>query len=140
MPAEPNAKQTSEMSYASPFGDIAYRALVYVRNDGNGVPVFYVAGMQGGPWKADNALNHSHKLHGGACFYCRKSIPKGEATVDHIEPQKLGGKSHIQNLALACKPCNAAKGHSVIDVFNPEAGKEWLEALLDQIQQRLNRL
>lgn len=140
MTLAPRHKDTDPASFGSPHKGLAYRALVYARSDGNSVPLYFVAGLQGGPWKADNALSRSHRLHEGPCFYCGNDIPKGEATVDHVEPKKLGGKSEITNLVLSCKPCNAAKGHTVIDAFNPEAGKAWLEALLEQVQQRLNRL
>lgn len=127
-------------AFTSPLVDLPYRALVYAHSDGNKVPLYYVAGQADGPWGAGKALMKSHEKHGGHCFYCRKPITKGHATIDHIEPVSLGGKSEIQNLALSCKPCNAAKAHKAIEAFNPDAGKEWLEALLKQVQQRLNRL
>ena len=33
-----------------------------------------------------------------------------------------------------------AKGHQVIEAYNADAGREWLNALLRQVQDRLNRL
>lgn len=124
----------------SPFEELVYRALVFKRSDHNEIALYFVAGVLGGPWKAEKALAHSHKLHGGPCFYCGMEVPTGEATVDHIEPLSAGGRGTLQNLAIACKPCNSLKGHQPIDAFNPGAGRVWLEALLNQIQQRLNNL
>jgi 5-methylcytosine-specific restriction endonuclease McrA len=43
---------------------------------------------------------------GEQCVYCR--ITSG-LVVDHMEPITLGGTDHIDNLALACKPCNSGK-------------------------------
>jgi 5-methylcytosine-specific restriction endonuclease McrA len=124
---------------ASPHLGLAYRALVFARDNGS-APLYFVAGVVGGPWSAINALATSHKAHGGTCFYCKQGIKKGQATIDHVEPVALGGKSTVQNLVIACKPCNAKKGHEVIDLYNPDAGKEWLQALLTQVQQRLDAL
>lgn len=116
-----------------------YRAIVYAREH-NGRAVYFFAGTAGGPWNALNALAASHKIHGGACFYCKQNVAKGQGTIDHVEPLSLGGRSSLQNLVLACKPCNARKGHQVIDAYNPDAGKEWLQALLVQVQERLGRI
>ena len=123
----------------SPLDDLVYRALVFSKLNQHQQYLYFVAGVAGGPWSAHNALTHSHKAHGGPCFYCKKQVAKGEATIDHVEPTSRGGQKVIQNLVIACKPCNAAKGHQVIEFYKPDAGKEWLEALLRQIQQRLDR-
>lgn len=87
---------------------------------------------------AKKALREAHKLHGGVCFYCRKAVT--EITIDHIEPVAFGGSASLQNLAIACKPCNARKGNQPIEAFKPEAGREWLEAVHRQIGERLARL
>jgi 5-methylcytosine-specific restriction endonuclease McrA len=34
----------------------------------------------------------------------------GEATVDHVVPQSLGGTDDIENLVPCCKTCNSKKG------------------------------
>ena len=126
-----------ESTYHSPFDELVYRALVFARSNKE-TPLYHVAGVNGGPWAPRKALCESHRKHGGKCFYCKKVVPNGQATLDHVEPAVLGGRSHLPNLVIACGPCNARKGHTPIDAFNPEAGKEWLEALLKQIQERLN--
>lgn len=132
-------KHSQLSTFKSPHSELMYRSLVFARENA-GQPLYFVAGSAGGPWNAMNALAASHKAHGGPCFYCKQNIAKGQGTIDHVEPLSLGGRSSLQNLVVACKPCNTKKGHRVIDAFNPDAGKEWLQALLEQVQDRLNRI
>lgn len=54
----------------------------------------------------------------GRCIHCRKRhvlTPEGEplslASLEHIMPRNHGGTNRATNLAIACKSCNAAKGH-----------------------------
>lgn len=119
--------------------ELPYRALVFARRNREQA-LYFVAGVEGGPWSATNALAKSHRVHGGLCFYCGKQVPKDAGTVDHVEPVCQGGKSVIQNVVIACKPCNSKKGHQVIEHFSPEAGRAWLEALLKQVRNRLEDL
>jgi 5-methylcytosine-specific restriction endonuclease McrA len=60
----------------------------------------------------------------GACEYCQLhqdfSIYTHE--VDHVTATKHGGKTILENLALACLPCNRRKG-SDLTSFDPETGK-----------------
>jgi 5-methylcytosine-specific restriction endonuclease McrA len=42
-----------------------------------------------------------------SCLYCGK---KHDLTLDHVRPRSKGGKSSWDNLATACKRCNAYKG------------------------------
>lgn len=124
--------------------DLPYRAVVAIKTQPNNGPVLYqVAGADETPRKADKALRLALEKHGGKCFYCKTSSATDvsiEMTLDHIEPQALGGNSELSNLVIACKPCNALKGHSLIDAFNPEATEEWLLALAKQIETRFDRL
>ena len=133
---DPQKSAKVVLGHCSPIDGLAYRAVVFARTNRD-TSLYFVAGAEGGPWSACKALATSHKIHGGDCFYCKKSTAKGDATIDHVEPASLGGKGNLSNLVVACKPCNAKKGHSVIDAYNPQAGKEWLNALLVQVQTRL---
>ena len=48
------------------------------------------------------------KLQTGAiCNYCGSTE---KLSLDHIFPQKLGGKDDAENLIFACKSCNSSKG------------------------------
>ena len=49
------------------------------------------------------------KLAKGKCFYCDRTFPAKELTMDHIVPIARGGKSTKGNIVTACKECNNAK-------------------------------
>ncbi|HEX2811642.1 MAG TPA: HNH endonuclease signature motif containing protein [Sphingopyxis sp.] len=119
-----------------------YRTLVFARLHSKEMPVplYWVAGVNGGPWGATNSLKKAAEVHGANCFYCSTELTKNTATIDHVEGQTGEAANAIQNLVLACKPCNTKKGSFPIDAFKPEAGREWLSALLAQVQDRLDRL
>jgi hypothetical protein len=119
--------------------EMPYRAITYARSNAT-APLFWVAGKEGGPWGAERALREAHKTHKGECFYCKKPVSDDALSIDHIEPQTKGGQSSIHNLVIACKPCNLGKGSKSIEAYDPKAGRAWLEQLLAQVQDRLNRL
>lgn len=60
---------------------------------------------------------------GDECRYCRRDFRQRERTLDHVYPQSKAfaeGWTYEQvwsldNLALACKPCNAKKGDLLLD-------------------------
>lgn len=59
------------------------------------------------------------------CQYCRQDVKDRDATLDHVLPLSLGGKSSWLNLATACKPCNYRKGNKtkmkpVKDPYRPD--------------------
>jgi 5-methylcytosine-specific restriction endonuclease McrA len=44
------------------------------------------------------------------CCYCRVVFLYDELTVEHMVPLCLGGTNKDSNIALACAPCNRARG------------------------------
>lgn len=107
----------------------------------NGVtPLYLVAGSDVPARSAENALREAQRLHPGICFYCKKAVGDGQFPIDHAQPTAVKRIKDIQNLVIACKPCNMQKAAQPIELFKPEAGKEWLSAVLAQVQDRLNRL
>jgi 5-methylcytosine-specific restriction endonuclease McrA len=46
------------------------------------------------------------------CQYCGAKCNDATATLDHVLPQSLGGKTTWENSATACKPCNYKKAAS----------------------------
>lgn len=55
------------------------------------------------------------------CEYCGdRGVP---LTYDHWVPQKLGGKTTLENGVAACRPCNKAKGH-----MTPRRWREWMDS------------
>jgi len=69
------------------------------------------------------ALNHNDDLReairdrdGDQCRYCRRTVnwrdrrgPAG-GTYDHVVPVTQGGADDLENIVVACKGCNSAKG------------------------------
>lgn len=45
------------------------------------------------------------------CQYCGTDVTEGLATLDHVHPVSLGGKTTWENSATACKPCNYRKAN-----------------------------
>jgi hypothetical protein len=61
---------------------------------------------------------------GGRCEYCQLAQQSQVATfpVDHVSPVSAGGRTHLDNLALACPRCNAAKWTHTADI-DPVSGE-----------------
>lgn len=45
------------------------------------------------------------------CQYCGKQLCRMTATIDHVRPRSLGGKSTFINTVAACSPCNKKKSN-----------------------------
>jgi hypothetical protein len=58
---------------------------------------------------------------GARCIWCRREVDTGlvAATTEHLVPRLKGGPSWIENEVVACRRCNAARGHTT--------PAEWLE-------------
>lgn len=49
------------------------------------------------------------------CAYCgARNVP---LEIDHIHPKSRGGSDRVNNLTLACRPCNQAKGNQPVEAF-----------------------
>jgi 5-methylcytosine-specific restriction endonuclease McrA len=61
----------------------------------------------------------------GRCEYCQ--APQGICAytfhVEHITPRSKGGANSLANYALACFPCNNAKGAHLVGI-DPDSGEE----------------
>lgn len=49
------------------------------------------------------------------CIKCGRSFRKGDMDIDHIIPQKYGGRDSVLNLQCICKHCNRSKQASLRD-------------------------
>jgi 5-methylcytosine-specific restriction endonuclease McrA len=67
---------------------------------------------------------------GRRCAYCEAgNVP---LQVEHITPKARGGTNRVNNLAVACGPCNDAKGTMTAEEFgHPEIQAKALEPLKD---------
>lgn len=76
----------------------------------------------------------------GKCIHCQTSVTvpldwdePAHATLEHIVPRGLGGTDDPENLAVACKRCNHAKGRR-LDARR--RGDETLERVIQNLQER----
>jgi hypothetical protein len=51
-----------------------------------------------------------YRRDGLICRYCAAVLSPGESTIDHIVPRIQNGSDEIDNLVVACMPCNTRKG------------------------------
>ena len=58
------------------------------------------------------ALSRSNEVV--ACGYCAQPAMPGKRHVDHVEPLSRGGKHEMNNLIIACTPCNLTKGTKTV--------------------------
>jgi hypothetical protein len=71
--------------------------------------------------RTKEALRHRD---GDTCWWCDCAFTQDRpSTIDHVMPRTHGGSDHLDNLVLACRPCNLAKGADLPD--------EWEERLLE---------
>lgn len=61
---------------------------------------------------------------GQRCFFCNRTIPKNEASVDHLVPVSAGGTDRRDNLVACCKALNQMFGDMTV--------KEKLRVVLNQ--------
>ncbi|NVM57137.1 MAG: HNH endonuclease [Desulfobacterales bacterium] len=66
------------------------------------------------------------RLARGRCYYCGRSFPSRELTMDHIVPLARGGKSTKGNVVAACKDCNNKKKYML-----PVEWEEYLRSLTE---------
>jgi 5-methylcytosine-specific restriction endonuclease McrA len=67
---------------------------------------------------------------GRRCAYCGATgVP---LNIDHVVPRSRGGSDRITNLALACVPCNLAKGNRPVEEF--VTGPAQLTRILQQLK------
>lgn len=58
---------------------------------------------------------------GRKCAYCdMQNIP---LQIDHMIPKSRGGSNRIDNLTLACAPCNQKKSNLPLEMFSPKRAK-----------------
>ena len=60
--------------------------------------------------RINKQLKKSFNLYFSICYYCNKAFLIDDLTIEHIKPLSFGGTSDIDNIELACAPCNRQKG------------------------------
>ena len=52
---------------------------------------------------------------GDSCYICRQGQdPHDPCEVEHVRPKAMGGSDELENLALAHRSCNRAKGIAAV--------------------------
>ncbi|WP_228025329.1 HNH endonuclease [cf. Phormidesmis sp. LEGE 11477] len=51
--------------------------------------------------------------YGSQCWWCQCALPAKKLTLDHLIPQSKNGSHSLENLRLACIPCNSDRGNSL---------------------------
>ncbi len=51
------------------------------------------------------------KRDGRRCYLCGATFVLTDLTEEHVVPKSRGGSNNIENIKLACQPCNEAKGN-----------------------------
>ena len=93
---------------------------------------------QGGKWISPKKRRAIYIRDDLRCIYCQAGIEDAVIfTLDHLQPQELGGDNRAANLVTCCKACNSAKGRRTL--------KQFLQYLADRgqdagtIQRRIRR-
>ena len=88
-------------------------------------PIVAVAGsgMMAKMMRKAPALGHDNDLlfrrDRHTCAYCGGIFKRHLLSRDHIVPKKHQGKDTWTNCVTACRSCNQAKGHKMVDEFRP---------------------
>lgn len=66
-----------------------------------------------------------HERADGRCEYCRmpQIFDPAGFEVDHVIPEKMDGRTELDNLALACFKCNNHKGPNIAGI-DPDSGEK----------------
>jgi hypothetical protein len=75
---------------------------------------------------------------GGKCFFCRKPLPRAEASIEHLVAMTHGGKDGDENCVACCKALNALFGRmslkeKLVIVLNQEGDFKCPAGSLSQI-------
>ncbi len=67
-----------------------------------------------GPRHQSKRLSEALARHGRLCVWCNTEVDTRlvPATLDHLVPRIKGGPTWPENLLVACRRCNAARGHT----------------------------
>lgn len=66
------------------------------------------------PWKIRLAV---FRRDGFVCRYCGSSL--GDFECDHVIPVSRGGETSVENIVVACRPCNGSKGNKLLVEWHP---------------------
>jgi 5-methylcytosine-specific restriction endonuclease McrA len=53
------------------------------------------------------------RKNGARCYWCHETFHPNQLTLDHLKPRSRGGSNKLENLRLACFPCNNRRSDSL---------------------------
>lgn len=75
----------------------------------------------------------------GRCWYCGDEVKpssdyyRTRQNIDHMTPYSRGGSNGLENLVLACCPCNAEKGAMTLEQYRHCQAERMARCLLDSL-------
>jgi hypothetical protein len=73
------------------------------------------------------------ELQKGRCFYCDRKVSVGH--VDHFIPWDLQHDNRLENLVVACSPCNSSKSDTLASARH---AKHWINRLVAPLYVQLS--
>jgi 5-methylcytosine-specific restriction endonuclease McrA len=73
-------------------------------------------------WVWQETRNQVFLRDGFECSYCPAVGDESSMTVDHIVPVSRGGGHGLDNLCVACKPCNSSKSGRLLSEWEGRYG------------------
>jgi 5-methylcytosine-specific restriction endonuclease McrA len=78
-------------------------------------------------------------FHGYAtakCCFCRRTLSKSTATIEHVTPLAHGGGWRLENLRVSCFDCNNARGVQPFEEFRKKK-RDAIAAKVAKSQQQM---
>lgn len=54
---------------------------------------------------------------GSRCVWCERELWAADLTAEHLLPRSRGGHTTAENLAVACRRCNRARGSQAVSTY-----------------------
>jgi 5-methylcytosine-specific restriction endonuclease McrA len=54
---------------------------------------------------------------GPACVWCGRELWRADLTAEHLLPRSRGGHATLENLVVACRRCNRARGPRPVTAY-----------------------
>ncbi|HZU40732.1 MAG TPA: HNH endonuclease [Solirubrobacteraceae bacterium] len=77
---------------------------------------------------------------GAVCVWCGREVWPADLTAEHLLPRTRGGHSTPENLAVACRRCNRARGARSVAAYVRTLAGDGVEPQLERLCAALSRL
>lgn len=75
-----------------------------------------------------------------SCHYCQKEFTADDLTIEHIIPRSQGGTNDIENVTLACLPCNQEKGRETFLQRRNETMNNYIFAIICNVTPEIHNV